>query len=388
MSLVWSQQQTKRIVRPTIFVANAILKRRCHLLSIRRTNDAQLWIGWKATTTGGGPQWWKLQQNQPRRSRKMLWFSSVVTAPPSPAASSSSNSNKSNIFLDNLGTVFLGAIVTVIVWLVRSYYNGQARNKLRDGIEQEVHADPIEIDDLRTANTEMNVDLFLEIYAHVRAETEQQESPELRYDQFVALVREVMARKLGTAAFTVQLGHLLDRVAAAALAKRGKSLSSSTTDNGDVASVVSNDGDETTTNTTTMPMMFWFTLLSLSLSSPPHERIDALYAILSEQGQRVPTLQDVTELVGYLQDTCQLVPDAQVVATTHQYPLQQYAIASPVQLVDRYRVQYKIADDDETLDKVDNDRLLEMLTSNSICVWGECYKKKNKRPARDPPKEA
>jgi hypothetical protein len=344
----------------------------------------QLWYGWKATTTGAGPRLWKLQK--PQKSKAMLSLSSVVTAPP--AANSSSNSNKSNIFLDNLGTVFLGAIVTVIVWLVRSYYNGQARNKLRDGIEQEAHADPIEIDDLRTANTEMNIALFLEIYAHVRAETEQSPELHLRYDQFVSLVREVMARKLGTAAFTVQLGHLLDRVAAAALAKRGKSLLSST-DNGDI--VVGNGDDETMTDTTTMPIVFWFTLLSLTLSSPPHERIDALYTILSEQGQRVPTVQNVTELVGYLQDTCQLVPDAQVVATTHQYPLQQYAIASPVQLVDRYRVQYKIADnDDDALDQVDNDRLFEMLTSNSICVWGECYKKKNKnkRPARDPPKEA
>jgi hypothetical protein len=213
----------------------------------------------------------------------------------------------------------------------------------------------------------------------LQQQPDHQQQPELRYDEFVGLVREVMARKLGTAAFTVQLGHILDRVAASALEKRGKSL---------VA------GDDT------MPILFWFTLLSLALSSPPKDRIDALYAVLSsehnnDQGEKTTpaaagggvTLSAVTELVGYLQDTCQLVPDAQVMATTHQYPLQQYDIASPVQLVDRYRVQHhKNKDKEQTtteedhLDNmVDKEQLWDMLTSNSICVWGECYKKKKRR---------
>jgi hypothetical protein len=92
----------------------------------------------------------------------------------------------------------------------------------------------------------------------------------------------------------------------------------------------------------------------------------------------------VTELVGYLQDTCQLVPDAQVVATAHLYPLQQYDIASPVQLVDRYRVLYTNNNKEPTraaedLDHMDNEQLWDMLTSNSICVWGECYKKKKRQ---------
>jgi hypothetical protein len=379
MSLILSSLQT-RLVRP--LVTNVIFKR-TYVTNVTRPSCQ---LGWK---TGS-------HRLKPNNNTKK--FASAVAAPSSPVAAAAATTttttttanSSSNIFLDNLGTVFLGGILTVIVWLVRSYMNGQTRNQLRDQIEATAHADPIEMDDLRTANTpEFNIELFLEIHAHVLASSssalqqqEQLESQppqqlELRYDEFVGLVREVMARKLGTAAFTVQLGYILDRVAASALERRGKSL---------VA------GDDT------MPILFWFTLLSLALSSPPKDRIDALYAVLSSEnnnghetttpagGGGGVTLSAVTELVGYLQDTCQLVPDAQVMATTHQYPLQQYDIASPVQLVDRYRVQShsnnknkEPTTTEEDLDRMDNEQLWDMLTSNSICVWGECYKKKKRR---------
>lgn len=258
------------------------------------------------------------------------------------SSTSPAKSGSSNIFLDNLGTLFLGGIVTVIAWLVRSYLNSQARNRLRDTIEDTAHADPIEIDDLRTANTELTAEQFIEIYSHVSSHQEP-----LRYEEFVFCVREAMARKLGPA-FTVQLGHLLDRVAASAMDKRGRSLVSDS-----------------------MPLLFWLTILSMSVSSAPKDRINILFHVLSENNTKTPSLEDVTELVGYLQDSCQLVPDAQVVATSQQYPLQQYAVASPVHLVDRYRVQYK---DEEPV--IDCEKFRDMLTSNSICAWGECYKRK------------
>ena len=92
------------------------------------------------------------------------------------------------------------------------------------------------------------------------------------------------------------------------------------------------------------------------------------------------TIDQVVELVGYLQDTCQLVPDAQVVATTRKYPLQEYQVGTPEQLVDRHRWVKKKNDDgkkeEEQQPNIDCSALAAILRSKSVCAWGECYHKK------------
>lgn len=63
----------------------------------------------------------------------------------------------SNIFLDNLGKIFLAVIGFIIGWLVRGSYGTSNRNKLRDSLEDLAALDPLEVDDLRVANSELTL---------------------------------------------------------------------------------------------------------------------------------------------------------------------------------------------------------------------------------------
>ena len=161
-------------------------------------------------------------------------------------------------------------------------------------------------------------------------------------------VRTAMAQSKG-ASFTIQLGHLLDRAALSALSKRGKTLPDS------------------------MPLSFWFTILAMAVSSTPDKRIAVLFESLLDNNDPRISMESVTEVVGYLQDTCQLVPDTQIVTTTHKYPIQEYGVASPLQLVDRQQTLENMQVKD-----VDLQGFTDILCSKSVCAWGECYKKRNK----------
>lgn len=222
----------------------------------------------------------------------------------------------------------------------------QARNRIRDSIEDASLLDPLELDDLRAANSELTATHLMEVFEEVK----QQSQDYLTYKDFVDAVRQGLSKRKTD--WSIQLGHLLDRAAMLALERRGKSIAN----------------DE-------MPLVFWFTIFSMALSGSPEERIQTMYKVLNDTTAADGALPNelVTELVSYLQDTCQLVPDAQVVATTTKYPVQQYAIAAPIELVDRYRAQSKL----ERSQLVSNeDELRDLLTSHSICAWGECYKLK------------
>ena len=249
--------------------------------------------------------------------KQKLWpnAAKMVTPPPTRLLSSAvadkppSSANKKNIFLDNLGTIFLSTIGLIIASLVRSYYGTANRNKVRDRLEEQASVDPVEIDDLRVANSELTPAVFRAILTDVSTQEN------MTYDEFVTSVRSTMHRLKGPS-FTVQLGYLLDRVVLGALQRRGKSSQDS------------------------MPTTFWFAILSLALHSSVQERIQVLYEVLQQQQQHqrdddvAVTLHQVQEMVGFLQDSCQLVPDSQIVPIASQkYPVQQFACATPQQLV-------------------------------------------------------
>ena len=59
-----------------------------------------------------------------------------------------------NIFLDNLGKIFMATIGTVIVTLVRSSKLGSHKTALKEDVEHSTTLDPMEIDDLRCANSD------------------------------------------------------------------------------------------------------------------------------------------------------------------------------------------------------------------------------------------
>jgi hypothetical protein len=248
-----------------------------------------------------------------------------------------------NVFLDNLGSIFLSSIGLIVASLVRSYYGTNNRNKIRDALEAAAPLDPLEIDDLRTANSELTVQVFRSIMKDVTERFPDHES--VTYGDFIAAVRRTMVAMKGDN-FTIELGHLMDRVVLGALKRHGHT------------------SDEPQTLT------FWLTALSLALSTPAVERIQMLYEVLQEVGNidaenKTVTVADVQAMVGYLQDTCQLVPDTQVIMVVERkYPVQQYACGAPKQLVNW---------EGSEEDPIDVDAFAEILRSKSVCAWGECY---------------
>jgi hypothetical protein len=249
----------------------------------------------------------------------------------------------SNILLDNLGKIFLGAIGLVVLTLVRSSYGTTNKNNVRDMLEETAALDPLEIDDLRTANSELTPDVFRDIMKDLYLKF-----PNGRacYTDFVVSVRTTMKEMKGDS-FTIELGHLMDRVVMAALNKRSKT-----------------EQDE-------VDLAFLLAALSLALDSSVKERIEILYEAMQQQQQTEtegkPTVQDVLDMVGYLQDTCQLVPSSQVVKSDQKYPTQQYHQGSPSELI-----QW----DGKRSDAIDFDAFASILRSKSVCAWGECHNKR------------
>lgn len=244
----------------------------------------------------------------------------------------------SDILLDNLGKIFLLAIAGVIATIIRSSRSTTNRNEIRDMVEKISALDPVEIDELRLANSELTPMVFTTI---VNDLLERYPQNVCSYHDFTHTTRRTMARLKG-GAFTVQLGHLLDRVAVEVMEKQGKG------------------ADDP------LPLVLWLTTLSLALNSSVEERIEVLYNVLQTSNSPVVVSQ-VQDLVGYLQDTCQLPPDTQIVPTETQYPAQQWQRGTPDQLVPW---------DGSKNDPLDLESFSSILRSKSVCAWGECYHKK------------
>jgi hypothetical protein len=251
-----------------------------------------------------------------------------------------------NFFLDNLGKIFLTAIVAVIGTLVRSSYNTSNKNKVRDSLEDTAAIDPVEIEDLRIANSELTPEVFRLIMKDLCQQNSSQGSM-ISYQDFILSVRRTMSQLKGDA-FTIELGHLLDRVVVAVLKEHKKS------------------ADEE------MPMALWLTLLTLALNSSVSDRIKILFEIMeSEEEEEVLMFRQIRPMVGYLQETFQLVPDGQVVATETKYPTQQFRRGGPEDLV-----PWEGSD----RDAVDFDAFASILRTKSVCAWGECYQRKTFAP--------
>lgn len=259
------------------------------------------------------------------------------------ASATNKAGDKPNIFLDNLGSLFLGGIGLVIATLIRSWYGTQNKNRVRDRIEQESALDPCEIDDLRQANRDV---LPYKAFLHVLRQVDEEFPDKIAtYESFSNAVRRSLIQYHGNnPTASLQLGHLLDRVA---------------------LDVVTQSGGQAT-----QPMYVWFTLLSLALSAPVPERVQALWQVLRRQPvDNDVTIEHIQQLVESMQKTCQLVPDAHVIAEqTHKYPTQQYRKATSQELVPW--------NDEDRSQPVDINTLDDILRSKSVCAWGECYHKK------------
>jgi hypothetical protein len=319
------------------------------------------------------------------------------------------------LILDHLGTIFLTAIGLVIASLVRSYYGTARKNALRDKLEAEAALDPLEICELREANPRLTIDVFRSImeqlwnqqhYQHQQPHQEEDDEasssssstaaagvPTMTYSEFCLAVREILQTQHHSDSNpipTIELGHYLDRVVLKLLLQQEKQQPNKhhQTSNAQQAQ---------------RPLTLWLIVLSLALSAPTPDRIQVLYEILQREQQQavmarqrehdlesssssstnpLVTVAQVHELVGYLQSTCQLVIDNQLLATPDKkYPIQDYHQGSPQELV-QWQQQGGDNDDDKSSDKneknekIDVDALAAILRSKSVCAWGECYHKK------------
>lgn len=329
-----------------------------------------------------------MMSNQRILSFQSQYFSTVAN-PPSAGAptndhstssdgkhqnkSQSNNKEKkddSNIFLDNLGKIFLSTIALVLLSLLRSTKGNNAKAALRDDIESAALLDPMEIDDLRAANEGV---LSKSIWDEIVKEFGQRGN--VTYGEFISVVLGVLRRKHGEGA-TIQCGHLMDRVVIAELERRGRGVG----ENGSVAE---------------LPISFLLTALSLALHSTVADRVNALYDVMvlaqdntdgellrnttsssdneAEKEQQV-SMQQVEEMIQHLQNTYQLVPDAQIVETNSNVPYQTYRVGDGAELTRRACEGFGKSVGEE--DGVALQDFYAILKSRSVCAWGECYVKK------------
>jgi hypothetical protein len=318
------------------------------------------------------------------------------------AASASGNGaakkkDEPNLFLDHLGKIFLIGIATLIGTLIRSSYNTSNRNTIRDHLEDVAAIDPKELEEFREANSELTIDTMrqlLSIYYQEHARISSGDSGfTSSYDEFVITIRRIMATrfpKFGDS-FTIQTGHYLDRIVVAILEQRGEG-----------ASVTENHE---------LPVALFFAAMASAMNGSVSDRVRILHEILlmeeEQQQQQVATgmdfesssdssssnngavpvnsipLTSVRNMVGYLQESCQLPPDTQIVPTERKYPTQLWRRATPGDMVPD--ISGIDTDNDSKndnggdADRGDADRGVDLvefaaiLRTKSVCAWGECY---------------
>ena len=345
---------------------------------------------------------------QPRLFSTMAASSSNITSEKSDGntSSSSSNSNSnsstdnnkkekkkdddSNIFLDNLGKIFLSSLGIVLLMLFRSTKSSNSRIALRDEMENEALLDPLEIDDLRRANTDFTIDVWNTIVERVKNEFIARGVSSVTYPQFLSLVMSVMKEMKGEG-FTIQMGHLIDRVVIAELERRRRD---DKNNNLDEVTSVNQESDE-------LPLSFLLTSLSLALNSTVADRIRVLYECMllldtdggggeesntssGNNNNNLVSEVQVESMIQNLQSTCQLVADAQIVETNSKVPYQSFRVGTGKELIRRAREGYggkkgQPGVTREVEGPITMEDFHAILKSRTVCAWGECYIKKTSR---------
>ena len=289
----------------------------------------------------------------------------------------------SNIFLDNLGKIFLSSIGLVLVLLLRSTKSNNSRVALREEMESAALLDPLEIEDLRCANSDFDMNVWNAIVEEIKNEFVARGLVSMTYPQFLSLVMRVMKDRKWEG-FTVQMGHLMDRVVIAELERRR------------AANVAGQEGSDDE-----LPLSFLLASLSLALNSSVADRIRVLYDSMlignemnssssSEEGDQSTNTntnaskEQVEDMIQNLQSTCQLVPDAQIVETNSKVPYQTFRVGTGSELTRRAREGYGGKKGSQGVTKeADGPVTLEdfhaILKSRTVCAWGECYIKKSSR---------
>jgi len=315
-----------------------------------------------------------------------------------------------NIFLDNLGKIFLSTIAMVLLSLLRSSKSSNYRITLRETIEAVALLDPLEIDDLRLANSDFTIDIYERIILEIRHVFSNRTS--VTYPEFLSVVMKVMNESNKGEGYTIQFGHLIDRVIIAELERIAAAAAAKEREEGEEDEDERGEGDsvneeERLEKGELLPLPFLLAALSLALHATVTDRVRVLYES-AKLGQESSTKNgvgggrnegtsstsdyllsghDASRMVQYLQRTCQLVPDAQIVETNTSIPYKTYRVGTGDELVARARNGYggKKGSVGVTAENKDGPITLEefhaILKSHTVCAWGECYIKKTGRIA-------
>lgn len=268
--------------------------------------------------------------------------------------------------------------------LLRSTKSNNARTALREDLEYNALLDPLEIDDLRLANEDFTIEIWDDIVKEMKRTFPNRSA--VTYPEFLSLVMNVMKKAKGEG-FTVQFGHLVDRVVIAELERSGK--------NGggvDSTSERSAEQEQVRLLQAELPITFLFAALSLALHSTVNDRVRALFDTMvlertdnslqqQEENELHVDADQVSQMIQHLQNTCQLVPEAQIVETNSKVPYQTFRVGTGDELTMRARGGFggKKGSAGVTKD-VDGPVSLEdfraILKSRAVCAWGECYVKK------------
>ena len=265
----------------------------------------------------------------------------------------------------------------IIATLVRSSKGSTNRSNLREELESpEVSAiDPVEIDELRIANDELTKDIYCRVAQRIYRSSN---ASTMTYGKFLYLVKDEMAKVGKGEEFTIQLGHILDRVVFSALKFS------------DITNAlhvgVEGTKDNNSNDSVELPVPFFLTVYSLAMNASADDRIDALFDIMKHYGEKYEERrnddlineENVKKLVSYLQASCQLPPETQVVEKPDaKYPIQQYERASAENLLER--AKENLWKDKEHSNTFSLEEVRDILCSPAVCAWGECFSKIRKK---------
>jgi len=141
-------------------------------------------------------------------------------------------------------------------------------------------------------------------------------------------------------------------------------------------------------------LFYYLTVLSLCICEEPDRRIESLFKLCEEEEKsrglaaaaaasddeekdsRTIRRSTVNELVTYLQKSCQIPADVQVVETGVEYPLREYKIGRGADLVNEgVKLLWEEGSD---LDNMNFGEFRQLLRSRGVCYCGECYKLRKK----------
>jgi hypothetical protein len=331
-------------------------------------------------------------------------FSSVPPIDATKASSSSSTSTEEdeeakakaekkrlddepNLLLDNMGKIFFGIVASIVAVLIRSSKSNSNKKKIETSIEETSCLDPVEIEDARLANQDLTPQIYEGVISSIYDHFPKHEAT---YSEFIGAV--VGGMKKGkfqnVVGFTVQMGHLFDRVIFKIL-ESGRYAVDTNGDTVPVAVVV--EGETATKKKIDedqkLPILLLCVALSMGLYSTVDERIDSLYKVLQKaeglsfEDENVSEAA-VGELVEHLRQTCQLSSDQQVIEDGPKYPIQEWKIGAGPELVTRSRmlrdgVNYvegtvnEITGDQGSV--VSREQFAMIIKSRAVGAWGECF---------------